>query len=116
MTKIDLVKICGIAKKAGNEILNIYHNPALSGNVVQKIDDSPLTLADKASNQVIMEALKSLYPHIPIISEEEARTMKPDYFLVLPYHFLDEMMVREKEFIERGGKFIVPVPTVKLLP
>jgi hypothetical protein len=59
---------------------------------------------------------KTLGSNIPIISEEEARTMKPDYFLVLPYHFLDEMMVREKEFIERGGKFIVPVPTVKLLP
>jgi len=59
---------------------------------------------------------KTLGSNIPIISEEDARAMKPDYFLVLPYHFLDEMMVREKEFIERGGKFIVPVPTVKLVP
>ena len=59
---------------------------------------------------------KTLGSNISIISEEDARAMKPDYFLVLPYHFLDEMMVREKEFIERGGKFIVPVPTVKILP
>jgi hypothetical protein len=59
---------------------------------------------------------KTLGSNIPIISEEDARAMKPDYFLVLPYHFLDEMMVREKDFIERGGKFIVPVPTVKLMP
>jgi len=59
---------------------------------------------------------RTLGSNIPIISEEDARAMNPDYFLVLPYHFLDEMMVREKEFIERGGKFIVPVPTVKLMP
>lgn len=59
---------------------------------------------------------KTLGSNIPIISEEDARAMKPDYFLVLPYHFLDEMLAREKEFTDRGGKFIVPVPTVKLVP
>jgi trans-aconitate methyltransferase len=53
---------------------------------------------------------------LPIISEDESRAKQPDYFLVLPYHFLDEMLVREKAFIDRGGKFIVPVPTVKLVP
>lgn len=59
---------------------------------------------------------RTLGSSIPIISEEEARAMNPDYFLVLPYHFLDEMLEREKEFIARGGKFIVPVPTVKVVP
>ncbi len=59
---------------------------------------------------------KTLGSNIPIISEEDARKMKPDYFLVLPYHFMDEMLVREKEFISRGGKFIVPVPVVKVIP
>lgn len=59
---------------------------------------------------------RTLGSNIPIISEEDARAMNPDYFLVLPYHFLDEMIVREKEFIDRGGKFIVPVPSVKLVP
>lgn len=59
---------------------------------------------------------KTLGSNIQIISEEDARAMRPDYFLVLPYHFLDEMMAREKEFIERGGKFIVPVPSIKIFP
>ena len=59
---------------------------------------------------------KTLGSNIPIISEAEARSKKPDYFLVLPYHFMDEMLVREKEFINQGGRFIVPVPTVKLVP
>ena len=34
--------------------------------------------------------------HIPIISEEDARTANPDYFLVLPWHFIEEFMIREK--------------------
>jgi SAM-dependent methyltransferase len=59
---------------------------------------------------------RTLGSNIPIISEEKARAMNPDYFLVLPYHFLDEMLVREKEFVGRGGRFIVPVPTVKVVP
>lgn len=59
---------------------------------------------------------KTLGSGIPIVSEEDARAMNPDYFLVLPYHFLDEMLVREQDFITRGGKFIVPVPHVKLVP
>lgn len=59
---------------------------------------------------------RTLGSDIPIVSEEDARAMNPDYFLVLPYHFLDEMLRRENEFISRGGKFIVPVPYVKLVP
>ena len=59
---------------------------------------------------------KTLGSGIPIVSEEDARAMSPDYFLVLPYHFLDEMLVREQDFTARGGKFIVPVPHVKLVP
>lgn len=53
---------------------------------------------------------------IPIISEEEARSMEPDFFLALPYHFMDEFLLREKEFLARGGKFISPIPHLTLLP
>lgn len=60
--------------------------------------------------------LTTLGSNIPIISEEEARGMNPDYFLVLPYHFMDEMLEREKEFTDKGGKFIVPVPSLKIVP
>jgi len=49
---------------------------------------------------------------IPIISEEEAREMKPDYFLAFPYHFMTEFLQREKEFLASGGKFISPIPNL----
>lgn len=48
--------------------------------------------------------------HIPIISEEYAREIQPDYFFALPYHFIESFIAREHEFIDRGGRFIVPFP------
>jgi NDP-4-keto-2,6-dideoxyhexose 3-C-methyltransferase len=47
---------------------------------------------------------------IPIISEAEARAHAND-FLVLPWHFLGEIQTRERDFLSRGGKLIVPLPT-----
>lgn len=47
---------------------------------------------------------------IPIVSEVEARAAKPDYFLVLPWHFLEEFMERERDYLSSGGRFIVPFP------
>ena len=52
---------------------------------------------------------------IPIISEHEARAMKPDYFLVLPWHFKNGILEREKEFISSGGKFIFPLPEIEIV-
>lgn len=52
---------------------------------------------------------------IPIVSEEEARAKQPDYFLVLPWHFIKEFQEREKEFLDRGGNFIIPMPRVTII-
>ena len=53
--------------------------------------------------------------YIPIISEKEARAMKPDYFLVFPWHFKYSILEREREFIESGGKFIFPLPEIEIV-
>ncbi|TSC69201.1 MAG: methyltransferase [Parcubacteria group bacterium Gr01-1014_66] len=59
--------------------------------------------------------MRTIGTTIPIISEEQARREKPDYFLVLPWHFLPEFMEREKKFRQRGGKFIVPLPRFRVM-
>jgi NDP-4-keto-2,6-dideoxyhexose 3-C-methyltransferase len=53
---------------------------------------------------------------IPIVSEAEARSAQPDYFLVLPYAFFKEFYEREKEWRSRGGRFIVPLPEFRVVP
>jgi hypothetical protein len=52
---------------------------------------------------------------IPIISEAEAKEMKPDYYFVLPWHFKHGILEREKEFIKKGGKFIFPLPEIEIV-
>lgn len=52
----------------------------------------------------------TLGTNIQIISEEEARKKQPDYLLVLPWHFLPEILDREAEYLEKGGTLIVPLP------
>ena len=53
--------------------------------------------------------------HIPIISEKEARAMKPDYFIVLPWHFKEGILRREQEYLASGGKFIFPFPEIEII-
>ncbi|MFH0936613.1 MAG: class I SAM-dependent methyltransferase [bacterium] len=53
--------------------------------------------------------------NIKIISEAEAKSMKPDYFLVLPWHFKNNILEREKEYLKNGGKFIFPLPEIEII-
>jgi hypothetical protein len=59
--------------------------------------------------------LKTVGTNIPIYSEQEMRNQKPDYLLVLPWHFINEFVERESDFLKDGGKFIVPCPKFKII-
>jgi hypothetical protein len=50
---------------------------------------------------------------IPIISEEESRTLGPDVYVVGPWHFEAEIVERERAFLERGGRLMFPLPRLK---
>ena len=52
---------------------------------------------------------------IKIISEKKAHSMKPDYYLVLPWHFKDFIIKKESNFLKNGGKFIFPLPEINIV-
>ena len=58
---------------------------------------------------------KTVGTKIPIVSKEEARKDNPDYFLILPHHFLEEIKREERNYLDHGGKFIVPLPEVRVM-
>ena len=58
---------------------------------------------------------RTLGTDIPIVSEEESRAMNPDYYLVLPWHFRDEFVRRERAMLERGVGMIFPLPAVEVV-
>lgn len=90
------------ASTKGNTLLQFY---GLDDSIIEKVADRN---PDKWGR-------KTVGTNIEIISEEEARQEKPDYFLVLPWHFLDEFVDREKEFLNNGGKLIVPLPNFEII-
>ena len=59
--------------------------------------------------------LKTIGTNIPIHSEDTMRTVKPDYLLVLPWHFINEFKEREKDYLLKGGHFIIPCPKFEII-
>jgi hypothetical protein len=52
---------------------------------------------------------------IPIISEDEARAMRPHFFLAMPWHFRENLLLREAEFLATGGRMIFPLPEIEVV-
>ena len=102
----QLQTLCHIAHMAGEEILSVYHQGG--GEVWQKDDASPLTLADLRADAVIRRGLEAAFPGMFVLSEESRSTSAPKgdaFFLVDP---LDGT----KEFIKRNGEFTVNIAWV----
>ena len=54
--------------------------------------------------------------HIPILQPEAIREARPDFVLILPWNFKDEIMQQLAFIREWGGKFVVPIPRVTVYP
>jgi hypothetical protein len=52
---------------------------------------------------------------IPIIAEDVAKSLKPDYFLVMPWHFRDFIVEKERGYISSGGNLIFPLPELDIV-
>jgi C-methyltransferase-like protein len=53
--------------------------------------------------------------HLPVVSPEQLLLDQPDYCLLLAWNFVDEIVAQQAEYRRRGGKFIIPVPEVKVI-
>jgi hypothetical protein len=110
----DLTRLIRALNADGKKVLG--YGASTKGNVVLQF--CGLTANDiPAIAEVNPEKFGKVTPgtHIPIISEADAKTMKPDYFLVLPWHFKDGILRREKEYLASGGKFIFPFPEIEIV-
>lgn len=108
-TLIDLDHLSELAVTAGQAILEVY---GTEFSVECKEDMSPLTLADKRSHRIIVDALRARYPDIPVLSEEgkevpyTVRKQWKRFWLVDP---LDGT----KEFVKRNGEFTVNIALIE---
>ena len=96
-------KICGYgASTKGNTLLQYF---GLDNTLIDAI----------AERSPYKYGHKTIGTNIPIVSEDDVRAMNPDYLLVLPWHFISEFTEREKEFLDKGGKLIVPCPKFEII-
>ena len=110
----DLLATCRDLHGAGKTI-HVYGASTKGNTILQYAGIDNTLIAAAADRNSDKWGSETIGTHIPIISEEQSRAANPDYYLVLPWHFLDEFLEREAEFLERGGKFIVPLPEVRII-
>ena len=104
------LEICKkLAVSAGEKILEVY-NSGEDFEIEHKKDDSPLTRADRASNAIIVPALKEAFPDYAVLSEEETDSRER---LTKTYCFVVDPLDGTKEFIKRNGQFTVNIGLAK---
>ena len=101
--ELEVAKTCAI--EAGNAIMKIYADETLF-HVEYKKDASPLTAADKVSNNIIVKALKEAFPIYSILSEEEKDCRER---LNNEFCFIVDPLDGTKEFLKRNGQFTVNI-------
>lgn len=102
--------VAAIARAAGREILDVYAQGDTPRTL--KEDDSPLTAADLRSHRLIVAALASLTPGVPVLSEEAAR---PPYAERSRWvrHWLVDPLDGTREFLSRNGEFTVNIALIE---
>lgn len=103
------------AKKEKGKTIWAY-GASTKGNTLLQYFGLDNTLIDAiAERNPTKYGLRTIGSNIPIKSEEEMRIAHPDYLLILPWHFKQEFIEREKEYLSKGGKMIFPCPTFEII-
>ena len=114
LDQIDIQDIVKIAKDTGKAIMKIYNQEF---DVEYKTDSSPLTIADKKANEIIVTALNQLSvnsfleQNIPIISEE-GRSVPYDERKNWEYFWLIDPLDGTKEFVKKNGEFTINIALI----
>ncbi len=110
----DLIRLLQALVADGKKVLG--YGASTKGNVVLQF--CGITEREiPAIAEVNPEKFGAFTPgtNIPIVSEADAKLMNPDYYLVLPWHFKENILAREQEFLARGGKMIFPFPEIEIV-
>lgn len=112
--KTDLLNFLKKAKAEG-KVVHGYGASTKGNTTLQYCGITPDLVSAIADRNPRKWGFYTIGTNIKIISEDDSRALKPDYYLVLPWHFIDEFVKRETEFLQRGGRFVIPMPDVHLI-
>ena len=100
---------------AGNTIAG-YGAPAKATTLLHHFGIEPGTLDYIIDDSPLKQGLYSPGQHIPVISSKILAEDPPDILVILAWNFAEVIMKNNAGFAERGGRFLVPVPEVRLYP
>ncbi|MCK6445648.1 MAG: class I SAM-dependent methyltransferase [Planctomycetes bacterium] len=112
--RADLVALLKKLKSEG-KTLGAYGAPAKGNTLLQYCgigtDLVPFTV-DKSPLKV---GLFTPGMHLPVFHADELAKRRPDYCLILAWNFADEIMRQQSQYRELGGRFIVPIPSPRIV-
>jgi SAM-dependent methyltransferase len=112
--KNDLVALLAKLKQEGKRIA-AYGASAKGSTLLNYYGISADTLDFVADRSSYKQGRLTPGTHIPIVPPEELAKRKPDYTLLLTWNFADEILAQQKAYRDAGGKFIVPIPKLKVV-
>lgn len=106
-----------LLRKLKNEGKRIHaYGASTKGNTILQFCGIDNTIIDCAADRnPEKHGARTLGSDIPIVSEEASRALRPDYYLVLPWHFKEEFVERERDMLDRGTAMIFPLPTIEII-
>jgi SAM-dependent methyltransferase len=99
----------------GNERVAAYGASAKGSTLLNFVNPDPAIFEFMADRSTYKHGRFSPGLHVPIVPAEELLARQPDYTLLLTWNFADEILDQQAEYRARGGKFIVPIPALKVL-
>jgi SAM-dependent methyltransferase len=92
-----------------------YGAPAKGNTLLSFLEFGPDQLPYIVDRSPLKQGRFTPGTHIPVVAPEQLLIDQPDYVLLLAWNFADEIVQQQAEYQKRGGKFMVPVPTVRVL-
>jgi len=100
---------------ADGQKIAAYGAPAKGSTLLSFFGIGPDTVPYIADKSPLKQGRVTPGTHIPVVSPAHIQEDKPDYMLLLAWNFADEIMAQQADYRAAGGRFIIPVPEVRVV-
>lgn len=112
--KTELTGTLGALKESGKKVVG-YGAPAKGNTLLNYLALGPSQLEYIVDRSPLKQGLYTPGVHIPVVSPDRLNTDQPDYVLLLAWNFQDEILQQQAAYRNAGGRFILPVPEVRII-
>ena len=112
--KADLQRTLKELRDHGKRVVG-YGAPAKGNTLLGFLEIGPSLIEYIADKSSLKQGRYCPGVHIPVVPPDRLLKDQPDYVVLLAWNFIDEILAQQEEYRRRGGKFIVPVPDVKII-